>query len=436
MPSSKKRTQQLVTTNVTANIGEALAARTKDPLWFLARQWQTGEFEAENGGRPASILYSSSVDPFSSVSLGEGASKSINTDQPLDSVVEAEHASIGTADAWRPRTLDYSFGLDSRTHKFKAAGYKGFNLDWYHFNYVGKATGAAPKKSTVEMTPNQLYFRGAPHPRWWRFEEDDAWFDSPVDAEPNVLSLLLPEFFYLDVRNWYVIPASMPSGSVRELSDLKVADSFGVVTDIKPAKADDWQLYTIDSTTNKKLGSEFLFSPNIALDVVRIDTLEDVRFIRDESANMVWAWEQYYIDPVTGDSVSNGDSVRIQNAAASTGSNSSIGSYKLQSTTPANWIPYVPRQIDPGNPTDGGTYFRRARTVESATLQDPQYKSLFVEETRLLNEEEIPKTGLRLRRMSRYARGSNGKVYTWVGRGREAGKTNQRSNLRFDYIEK
>jgi hypothetical protein len=44
-------TQQLSGSNTSANIGDALAARIKDPLWFLARQWQTGEFEAENGGR-------------------------------------------------------------------------------------------------------------------------------------------------------------------------------------------------------------------------------------------------------------------------------------------------------------------------------------------------------------------------------------------------
>ena len=28
------------------------AARTADPLWLLARQWQVGEFQAEDGGTP------------------------------------------------------------------------------------------------------------------------------------------------------------------------------------------------------------------------------------------------------------------------------------------------------------------------------------------------------------------------------------------------
>ena len=42
MPEEASRRQQLYVTNQSVNIAEALAARVKDPLWFLARQWQTG----------------------------------------------------------------------------------------------------------------------------------------------------------------------------------------------------------------------------------------------------------------------------------------------------------------------------------------------------------------------------------------------------------
>lgn len=434
MPISTKRTQQLVSTNVTPNIGEALAARTKDPLWYLARQWQTGEFEAENGGRPAAISYTTQVDPFASVAL-DGDKINLDVAQPLNSVVEAEDEDVGTAEAWRPRSLDYAFDLNTSTKKFSADGYNGHLLDWFHFEFNGNSRGAAPKKTVVEMTPNQMHFRGAPHPRWWRFEEGDAWFDSPVDAEPNVLSLLLPEFFYLDIRNWYSVPASMPSGSVREISNVTVADSFGVVTELNPINEKNWQMFTIDAEGGKPgLGGEFLFAPNIALDVVRTDTLEDVRFIRDESSNMVWAWEHFYVDPETGEPVSNGDAVRVANSSSNS-PGASTGSFKLRSETPPYWIPYVPRRINKSSVSDGSTYLRRARTIEESTLDKPQYKSLVVEETARLNEEEVSRTGLRLRRMARYARGSDGKIYKWVGRARESGRTNIRPGLRFDYID-
>jgi len=195
-------------------------------------------------------------------------------------------------------------------------------------------------------------------------------------------------------------------------------------------------MFTIDGAENREpLGSEFLFAPNIALDVVRTDTLEDVRFIRDESANMAWAWEHFYVDPETGEPVSNGDAVRIASGPAADGADVSSGAFKLRSQTPPYWIPYVPRRINAASASDGSTYLRRARTVEDSSLDKPQYKSLVVEESSRLNEEEISRTGLRLRRLARYARGSDGEVYTWVGRARESGRTSMRPGLRFDYIE-
>ena len=55
--------QQLYASNVSVNIGEALSARTKDPLWFLARQWQLGEFAAEDAGSPVAVHVTTSTSP-------------------------------------------------------------------------------------------------------------------------------------------------------------------------------------------------------------------------------------------------------------------------------------------------------------------------------------------------------------------------------------
>ncbi|HWC25133.1 MAG TPA: hypothetical protein VG474_00995 [Solirubrobacteraceae bacterium] len=38
-----------------SGIGDGLAARVHDPLWLLARQWQLGEFRAEDGGSPCDV---------------------------------------------------------------------------------------------------------------------------------------------------------------------------------------------------------------------------------------------------------------------------------------------------------------------------------------------------------------------------------------------
>ena len=34
------------------SIAESVAARVRDPLWMLTRQWQLGEFQGENAGSP------------------------------------------------------------------------------------------------------------------------------------------------------------------------------------------------------------------------------------------------------------------------------------------------------------------------------------------------------------------------------------------------
>ncbi len=41
-----------------SEIAESLAARVRDPLWFLARQWQAGEFHGEDAGSPAYVQLS------------------------------------------------------------------------------------------------------------------------------------------------------------------------------------------------------------------------------------------------------------------------------------------------------------------------------------------------------------------------------------------
>lgn len=425
--------QQLLGTDSSVNLTEAISARVKDPLWFLARQWQSGEFEAENGGRPVAIRYDARIDPFQEIEIG-GRKQPLTGAEPLEALVEAEGPGT-TAPGWVTTELDYGFGLASRERRFAATEYTGRALDWFHMDQVSAQTVAGLDRPTVEMVPNQMNFRGAPYPRWWRFEDGDDAFDSAADSEPNVLSMLLPEFFYVDINNWYVIPAPMPAGSLREITRLQVADSFGVVTELGPAHSPDWNVFTLGMRTTgaQKTTASVLMAPNIAVDIVENDILEDIRFIRDEGANLVWAFEQLYHLP-GGQRVTNADGV--PRGAPTARAPDTAGVFRLSSDTLPAWIPYVPRQIDASGGLGRQVRLRRGRTVETATAANPQYKSVLVGETKHLNEEEIPKTGLRVRRVRRYARGSDGKPWFWVGRTREAGRTSGTPGLRFDYLDK
>ena len=75
-----------------AGLAEGLAARVHDPLWFLARQWQLGEFQGKDAGTPALVQVSGQS---SAVNAWRGAQETgwaslDSAAQPLDALVEAE----------------------------------------------------------------------------------------------------------------------------------------------------------------------------------------------------------------------------------------------------------------------------------------------------------------------------------------------------------
>jgi hypothetical protein len=59
-----------------------------------------------------------------------------------------------------------------------------------------------------------------------------------------------------------------------------------------------------------------------------------------------------------------------------------------------------------------------------------------VDDTLLIEEEEVPRIGARLKRKFQYARTSDGRSWLWIGRSKIAGRGQAASNLRFDVAVK
>lgn len=424
--------QQLFASNTSANIGDSLAARVKDPLWMLVRQWQTGEFEAENGGRAAVLSIMARELPINRLQRGD-AGDAVATETPLDFAIERE--TDAESQIWLTEALEYGFNMSGDGTKLAASEYHGRNLDWYHFDILERTNPATPLPVTeTRMVPTMLTFRGAPHPRWWRFEEGDAYFDSPQDPEPNVLSMLLPEFFFIDINNWYLAPLLQTAGTIREITSLKIVDSFGVTTEIGPSSTagdTNWAMFSLaPSTANSPNagGGAFLYVPNIAGDVLDNDQVEEIVFTRDEEANLVWAAERL-VTLQDGTELRNGDGSSTPEPAPSTDTRPR---YRLRSDVPPYFIPYVPRFLRL-SATSGETYLRRGRTIEDVTAT--QFRSQIVGESWRLNEAEIPRSGVRVRRTHRYARGSDGTRYFWIGRDKQTALRSPAPGLKFDYLE-
>lgn len=72
----------------TRNFERALRAEVRDALWMITRQWQTGEFRAEDAGSPVFAKVHVATTRLSRVALGEGAPQPIDQDIPLQAQVE------------------------------------------------------------------------------------------------------------------------------------------------------------------------------------------------------------------------------------------------------------------------------------------------------------------------------------------------------------
>jgi hypothetical protein len=96
-------------------------------LWFLARQWQSGEFEAEDGGRLTYLTIDTAEAPLRSATLG-GRTVPVNMEAPLEALIEAETAE-GDAPACARETLEYAFSAETGLHRL-VGNDSGRALDW------------------------------------------------------------------------------------------------------------------------------------------------------------------------------------------------------------------------------------------------------------------------------------------------------------------
>ena len=73
------------------DIDIGLKAQTHDPLWLLARQWQTGEFLGEDAGTPVLAKFRAERAPLARFRPGpHGKVEPYRTDVPLETLVERE----------------------------------------------------------------------------------------------------------------------------------------------------------------------------------------------------------------------------------------------------------------------------------------------------------------------------------------------------------
>lgn len=103
------------------DVAAGLAARTADPLWLLARQWQVGEFQAEDGGTPIVARWRGQVIAPTRYHLGPippntqlQAPQFDGGDVPLEVFVERQPCGLPAADT--PDADGLRLGVEAGQH--------------------------------------------------------------------------------------------------------------------------------------------------------------------------------------------------------------------------------------------------------------------------------------------------------------------------------
>ncbi|MHC9062790.1 hypothetical protein ACYX34_08895 [Nitrospira sp. CMX1] len=332
-------------------------------------------------------------------------------------------------DTWNPARFEHRARLlaPSWSHALIAESERGGRIGWSSFDAVmGAPSAPAPAPVTITTLPTPVRFRGMPLARF--FEMEDAGIDlGAVDASAADLArMALLEFALVYANDMFMVPVRLPIGTVTEVERLEVKDNFGMVISINSATRPPnvgmpgWSFLAPQTPSGGRLKA--LVLPHVAGHPLVGPVIEDVRLMRDEMANLVWAIEH---STEGGDGRAQRRAETAPPASEQVPSTSAALAYRLMTAAPPHWFPLVletdlPRQLrlallDPSTETPRG---RLLPAVGG-----------------LVYEEEVPREGVRLLRERVLARSSNGSTYLWTRRRRMVGRGEGSSGLEFDMAE-
>jgi hypothetical protein len=334
--------------------------------------------------------------------------------------------------AWRDDRLSYQFACRTQAGSdavsLAADEYRGEMLDWYSFDAAAaQAPGPVTKTETLSYLPSGIEFAGMPSVRFWEMENGRTEFGH-IDANTNDLAkLLLAEFVLLFSNDWCVVPLDVPIGSFASVDGLLVTDVFGEQTWIRPANRGggvDWHNWSMFLLTGDSAEAPGLFLAPTLTATVEAPPIEQVQFIRDEMANMVWAIEQRVGSHL-------GEGIMLEGGETSDASAAPAPQtrYVLGTSVPDYWRPFIPVHV-PGSLRS----IRLQRARMEGNFQEPTAEVLRKTGDYFIEEEEIPRAGRIVQRVYQRARWHDGKTFLWIGRRSQTGRGEGSSGLVFDHI--
>ena len=380
----------------------------------------------------------------------------INALQQLLAYIESVYGDIGETDApsWRAERLEYDVDVlareaDGDVVRFDAEPGSDGGFDWYAFDVLSRRAASeedvpAEVVSQVRsVMPAHVRFRGMPNARWWSFESSRTDFGAIEPDRRDLGRLLAVDFMTVAANDWFVAPLVLPMGSLCEIDLLLVHDVFGGRTSVPRANdtaalSDEtrrWAMYAHEDGAG--LAPFFALPPAAASARMEGDEIEQVRFLRDEMANMVWGIE-HLVEGGTGEGVPGhelavaGGEVRTEPAR----SGGPALAYQLETPVPAYWIPMLPVAVDPARrdiALERGAVVRRR---DDGSLYELPPRGRILRPTGVqpyrLREEEVTRAGTRVARLVVRSRWWDGSTSIWVARRTGAGAGEGSSGLAYD----
>jgi len=358
----------------------------------------------------------------------------------------------GGRGSWDPSRLEHRFriaapGPDAE-QVLVTQEYWGGRLDWDAMSVdadpaepMGANDPAARTTVTRTVLPVPVRYSGMPHARWWAFEDGRTNFSAVNADATDLVRLMFLEFALVFSDDWHLLPCDVEAGSLATVDGVVVTDVFGQRFWIPPMRNADWQRWGMYRLTGGEAG---LFVPAAPPKTAEGPPVEEVLFIRDENANLVWGIERV-IPLVTGDGGAGTQAAaetvdllgRLRPPAPPPTPAAPIG-YRAMSTIPENWIPFIPVRV-PGSNRE--IQLRRAalpRMIDDGPGRPEPVRprtTLLREETPyLVHEEEVPRAGTRVRLAYNRTRTHDGRVVVWLSAQRETGRGEGSSGLAFDNL--
>ena len=375
----------------------------------------------------------------------------------------------GKKECWVPNQLLHKFQVHQKQHSGKlhdicltAPDYQSGELDWYSFDTLdvkGDTYNQLDKEAPDSRLPIHVTFGGIPDKRLYSFEDNKIDLGSMDLEAKDLLRMMLVDFSLVSGSDWYAIGLKMGLGELCWIDKIEVKDVFGVVTTITngqklsntekvgPQLSDNplevWDVFKIRKETPSyyEQSQHPMYLAPVVNHRQESEPIEELLFVRDEFANMVWAVERK-VQNEMGDTVEGFElhlehhgPFQEEDTPEQDEAGTFVPGYQLATNVPSNWIPFLPIQISEGSTQIELQRALMLRNTDNDNPTDIESLSRLAKELERVREEAVPRAGVRIQLTKQRVRWTDGRTYVWLGRKVLTGRGEGNSGIRFDEMK-